>query len=112
MWSDNQEILPDTPKSFITFSIISAVGLANKFLKGKNKPTKKDLDNEVKKTEIDELIDSDGGLLGARTPLYNMTLAPKKTMDQIEEQAKGYVYVFDKDKFIERLLKHKKISSQ
>lgn len=56
--------------------------LVNKFLKGKNKPTKKDLDNEVKKTEIDELIDSDGGLLGARTPLYNMTLAPKKTMDQ------------------------------
>ena len=56
--------------------------LVSKFLKGKNKPTKKDLDNEVKKTEIDELIDSDGGLLGARTPLYNMTLAPKKTMDQ------------------------------
>jgi len=56
--------------------------LVNKFLKGKDKPTKKDLDKEVKKTEIDELIDSDGGLLGSRTPLYNMTLAPKKTMDQ------------------------------
>lgn len=56
--------------------------LVNKFLKGKNKPSKKDLDNELKKVEIDELIDSDGGLLGAKTPLYNMTLAPKKTMDQ------------------------------
>ena len=58
----------------------------DKFLKGKNKTTKKDLDKELDNIEnggeIDELIDSDGGLLGSKTPLYNMTLAPKKTMDQ------------------------------
>jgi hypothetical protein len=34
------------------------------------------------KGELDELIDDDGGLLGSKIPLYNMTLHPRKTMSQ------------------------------
>lgn len=75
-----------TKKEFDKKDESKVKSLVDKFLKGKKKPTKKDLDNEISKVEnggeIDELIDSDGGLLGARTPLYNMTLSPKKTMDQ------------------------------
>jgi len=59
--------------------------IINKFLNSKKKVTKKEIDKEldnVKTGEIDELIDSDGGLLSARTPYLNQALHPRKTMDQ------------------------------
>jgi hypothetical protein len=59
--------------------------IINKFLNSKKKTTKKEIDKELKNVktgEIDELIDSDGGLLSARTPYLNQALHPRKTMDQ------------------------------
>ena len=43
------------------------------FLKKNKKPTK---------SEIDELVDSDGTMLSSKVPFLDMTLHPKKTMDQ------------------------------
>jgi hypothetical protein len=54
----------------------------NKFLKKKKPVSKKEIETELNNIEIDEYVDSDGTLLSSRTPLYNMTLHPKKTMDQ------------------------------
>ena len=60
--------------------------LISKFLNSKKKITKKDLDREFDNIgstgEIDELIDSEGGMLGSKTPIVNQVLTPKKTMDQ------------------------------
>ena len=55
-------------------------------MKTKSKVSKKVLDKKLKKikskTEIDELVDDDGSLLGSRIPYLNQTLTPHKTMDQ------------------------------
>jgi hypothetical protein len=60
--------------------------LVSKFLNSKKKISKKDLDRELDSInstgEIDELIDSEGGFLGSKTPIVNQVLTPKKTMDQ------------------------------
>ena len=60
--------------------------LVSKFLNSKKKISKKDLDRELDSInstgEIDELIDSEGGFLGSKTPIVNQALTPKKTMDQ------------------------------
>jgi len=76
----------DEKKEFSKKNEKKVKSLVNKFLNSKKKLSKKELDKEfdnINSTgEIDELIDSEGGFLGSRTPLLNMTLSPKKTMDQ------------------------------
>ena len=61
-------------------------GLVSSALKTKSKISKKVLDkklNNIKsKSEIDELVDEDGTLLGSRIPYINQALAPRKTTDQ------------------------------
>ena len=61
-------------------------GLVSSAMKTKSKLSKKVLDNKLKgiksKTEIDELVDEDGSLLGSRIPNLSQYLTPHKTMDQ------------------------------
>jgi hypothetical protein len=61
-------------------------GLVSSAMKTKSKVSKKVLDKKLKgiksKTEIDELVDDDGSLLGSRIPYLNQTLTPHKTTDQ------------------------------
>jgi len=61
-------------------------GLVSSAMKTKSKVTKKVLDKKLKgiksKSEIDELVDEDGSLLGSRIPYLNQTLTPHKTTDQ------------------------------
>lgn len=54
----------------------------DKFIKSKGKVSKKEVDKEMDNIEIDEYVDSDGTMLSSKTPIYNMYLHPKKTMDQ------------------------------
>ena len=61
--------------------------VVNNILKSKEKQTTKDIETKlkgVKKSsgEIGELVDSDGTMLSSRIPLINLTLSPRKTMDQ------------------------------
>ncbi len=55
-------------------------------LKSKKKITKAKLKNHFDKIngdgELDELVDSDGSMLGSNIPILNDKLHPKKTMDQ------------------------------
>jgi hypothetical protein len=55
-------------------------------LNSKDKPSIKNLENKLKNVkkdgEIDELVDSDGTMLSSRIPFLNLTLTPRKTMDQ------------------------------
>jgi hypothetical protein len=61
-------------------------GLVSSAMKTKSKVSKKMLDKKLKgiksKTEIDELVDDDGSLLGSRIPNLSQVLTPHKTMDQ------------------------------
>jgi hypothetical protein len=61
-------------------------GLVSSAMKTKSKVSKKVLDKKLKgiksKTEIDELVDEDGSLLGSRIPNLSQYLTPHKTMDQ------------------------------
>jgi hypothetical protein len=62
-------------------------------LKSKEKQTTKDIETKlkgVKKSsgEIGELVDSDGTMLSSRIPLINLTLSPRKTMDQTVTMAR------------------------
>lgn len=61
-------------------------GLVSSAMKTKSKVSKKTLDKKLKgiksKTEIDELVDEDGSLLGSRIPYINRALSPRKTTDQ------------------------------
>ena len=49
----------------------------SKNLKSKEKPKESDV-----KSELEELIDSDGTFLNSKVPFLNMALTPHKTMDQ------------------------------
>jgi hypothetical protein len=54
-------------------------------LKSKNKLSKKDLDKKlssVENGEIEELVDYDGTFLNSKVPNLDLTLHPRKTMDQ------------------------------
>ncbi len=55
-------------------------------LKSKEKPSLKKIEDKLKSVkksgEIDELVDFDGTLLSSRIPFLNLTLTPRKTMDQ------------------------------
>ena len=57
-----------------------------KILNSKQHLSKKNIDNALKSVEkdgeIDEIIDADGTMLGSKIPPLNMTLHPKKTLDQ------------------------------
>ena len=61
-------------------------GLVSSAMKTKSKVSKKTLDKKLKgiksKSEIDELVDEDGSLLGSRIPNLSQYLTPHKTMDQ------------------------------
>ena len=61
-------------------------GLVSSAMKTKSKVSKKVLDKKLKgiksKTEIDELVDEDGSLLGSRIPYLNQTLTPHNTTDK------------------------------
>jgi hypothetical protein len=56
------------------------------FLKSKNKPSLKKVEDTLKsvknKSEIDELVDADGTMLSSRVPFINQALSPRKTTDQ------------------------------
>lgn len=60
--------------------------IVDDLLKSKDKPSVKKVETKLKSVkkqgEIDELIDTDGTMLSSRIPFLNMTLTPKKTMDQ------------------------------
>lgn len=58
--------------------------IVQKKVSDKDKITSKNVDKKSDKSngEIDELIDSDGGMLGGKIPVYDMGTHPRKTMDQ------------------------------
>ena len=76
----------DDKKDFKKRDLKKVKNIVNKFLSSKEKVTKKDIDKELSKVtssgEIEEFVDSEGGLLNTRTPYLNMALHPRKTMDQ------------------------------
>ena len=57
-----------------------------KILNSRQKLSKKNVDSALKSIEkdgeIDEIIDADGTMLGSKIPPLDMTLHPKKTLDQ------------------------------
>ena len=62
-------------------------------LNSKEKIKEKDIEKKLKsvkqpKGEIDELVDSDGTMLSSRIPFLNLTLSPRKTMDQTVPMAR------------------------
>ena len=76
----------DDKKDFKKKDLKKVKNIVNKFLSSKEKVTKKDIDKELSNVsssgEIEEFVDSSGGLLNTRTPYLNMALHPRKTMDQ------------------------------
>lgn len=60
--------------------------IVDDLLNSKDKPSIKKVEDKLKsvkkKGEIDELVDSDGSMLSSRIPFLNLTLTPRKTMDQ------------------------------
>jgi hypothetical protein len=76
----------DDKKDFKKKDLKKVKNIVNKFLSSKEKVTKKEIDKELSNVsssgEIEELVDSEGGLLNTRTPFLNMALHPRKTMDQ------------------------------
>lgn len=75
----------DEKREFPKNKLKKIESLIKKYFTSKDKVSKKEVDkdfDEVEKTEIDELIDSDGTMLSSRIPYLNATLHPKKTMDQ------------------------------
>ncbi len=60
--------------------------IVDKVVNGKSKPSIKQLEKNLKSVkpsgEMSELVDEDGTMLGSRIPLINLTLSPRKTMDQ------------------------------
>jgi len=60
--------------------------MVEKILNSKQKLNKKVVDSALKSVEksgeIDELIDADGTMLGSKIPPLDMTLHPRKTLDQ------------------------------
>ncbi len=67
----------------------------DKTLKSKNKVSKTHLEKELssisKNGEIDELVDGDGTMLSSKVPFLDMTMHPKKTMDQTVNAARSRI---------------------
>jgi hypothetical protein len=82
----NESKTSTTKKIFDKSKEKEVKSLINKTLKSKTKISKKDIDKKIsdlsKKKELDELVDGDGTMLSSKVPFLNMTLHPKKTMDQ------------------------------
>lgn len=75
----------DERKDFSKKKLKKVESLIKKYLTNKKSPSKKELDkelNDIEKNEIDEFVDSDGTMLNSKIPFLDMTLHPKKTMDQ------------------------------
>lgn len=63
----------------------------SKFLKQKKKLTKNYITKKfekIKDGELDELVDSDGAMLGSNIPITNQVLSPNHTMDQTVAMAR------------------------
>jgi len=60
--------------------------IVDKVINSKKKPSFKDVEKQIKSVdksgEVSELVDADGTMLGSNIPLLNLTLTPRKTMDQ------------------------------
>ena len=60
--------------------------IIKKVTDAKVKPSFKEVEKEIKSVkksgEVSELVDEDGTMLGSRVPILNLTLTPRKTMDQ------------------------------
>jgi hypothetical protein len=60
--------------------------IVDKVVNSKQKPPFKEVEKNIKsvnkKGEVSELVDDDGSMLGSNIPILNLTLTPKKTMDQ------------------------------
>jgi hypothetical protein len=60
--------------------------IVDDLLNSKDKPSLKKVEDKLKsvkkKGEIEELVDYDGTMLSSRIPFLNLTLTPRKTMDQ------------------------------
>ena len=67
----------------------------NKTLKSKNKVSKTHLEKELssisKNGEIEEFVDIDGTMLSSKVPFLDMTMHPKKTMDQTVNTARSRI---------------------
>jgi hypothetical protein len=77
----------------------------NKILKSKNKISKKDIEKELSDLsnngELDEFIDSDGTMLSSKIPFLDMTLHPKKTMDQTinATRSPGFTFLYGRRRY-------------
>lgn len=58
----------------------------DKTLKSKNKVSKKQIEKE-----LDEFVDADGTMLSSKVPFLDMTMHPKKTMDQIVDTSRSRI---------------------
>jgi len=58
----------------------------DKTLKSKNKVSKKQIEKE-----LDEFVDGDGTMLSSKVPFLDMTMHPKKTMDQIVNTSRSRI---------------------
>lgn len=60
--------------------------IVDKVINSKKKPSFKEVEKQIKSVdksgEVSELVDADGTMLGSNIPLLNLTLTPRKTMDQ------------------------------
>lgn len=60
--------------------------IVDKVINSKKKPSFKDVEKQIKSVEksgeVSELVDADGTMMGSNIPLLNLTLTPRKTMDQ------------------------------
>ena len=67
----------------------------DKTLKSKNKVSKTHLEKELssisKDGEIEEFVDIDGTMLSSKVPFLDMTMHPKKTMDQTVNAARSRI---------------------
>lgn len=72
----------DDIKEFPKKKLKKIESIVKKYLTSKNKVSKKEVESDLEKAEIDELVDADGSFMSSRVPFLNMTLHPKKTMDQ------------------------------
>ena len=78
----NESKNKEEKRQFKTKSLDKVKNSIDKFIKSKKKVSKGEIDKQMDNIEIDEYVDSDGTMLTSKTPIYNMYLAPRKTMDQ------------------------------
>lgn len=75
----------DNKKEFPKKKLKNVESLIKKYLTAKKRPLKKELEKDledIEKDEIGEFVNMDGTMLSSNIPFLDMTLHPKKTMDQ------------------------------